>query len=288
MASALWFLRVRWYLLFASQLAAIGFGLCFSVFFGLLPASITGLDNPNFVLYCLGDLCGLGLAAWAFARFRRRTRAWEVTYELEVWARREAERRLHPVRAKCRRIAGRVFLWMPSALAAGVLFFLPVMSHLLHPSSHYLRHYKVPIPWNMLIFTSLFRPVFPNLVGAYMNRGWKGRFGIMTIGNDVQPLFSQLTFQSLDPKDGEFESYRRYMVPRWAKGTKEPGRQFHFGNIELTCREYRYSADITPWQIVACATPDTERERNLFVSFEGSAADVPAFYRIVEGIQPVE
>ena len=231
------------------------------------------------------------MTGFVFSAYRRKTRQWEVEFEIEVWMRGEAERRFHPTRARCKRVAGRVLLWLPSAVAALVLFFSPVLSHLRHPGAHYLEHYTVPIPWNMLAFSEKLGDD-RYLVAAYMIRGWKGQFGIMTIG-DVEPLSSQMSFESL-PTNSDFSIYRQYTVPRWPISTRKPGRQFHFGPIEMTCWEYSYglqhrlSSDGSPWEMIGCMTPDSERERNLFATVRGGKADTAAFYRIIERIQPVE
>lgn len=287
--SSFWFSRIQWLLLFARQLGLLGIGLTFSALLGLGTAGFTGLDNPSLLLYFLGVFCGFILTGFVFSAYRRKTRQWEVEFEIEVWMRGETERRLHPTRARCKRLTGRVLLWLPSALAALVLFFSPVLSHLRHPGSHYLKHYTVPIPWNMLAFSGT---LGDDSVAVYMIRGWKGQFGIITIG-DVEPLSSQMSFESL-PRDSDFSVYKQYTLPRWPIATRKSARQFHFGPIKLICWEYSYelqrglSSDRSLWEMIACTTPDSERERNLFATFRGGEADAAAFYRIIERIQPFE
>ncbi len=94
---------------------------------------------------------GSSLTVVEFFLFRRRTRPWKIEYDAVAFELNRAERRLHPRRARYKRIIGRTLLWAPSAVAAFVLLFFPVVSHLVHPSSRYLLRYRIPIPWT---FTS--------------------------------------------------------------------------------------------------------------------------------------
>jgi hypothetical protein len=94
---------------------------------------------------------GLLLTVVEFFRFRRRTRLWKIKYDAEGFEIGQAERRLHPSRARFRRIVGRTLLWVPSAIAAFVLFFFPVATHAFHPLSQYLTHYRIPIRWTFTV-----------------------------------------------------------------------------------------------------------------------------------------
>jgi hypothetical protein len=281
--AAFWFRHLQWILLFSCQLGVVGLGLYLSLLLGLVLSILTGFYNPSLSLFFGGFFGGLVLTACGLVAFRRRTTSWEVAYELEVWKRWERERREHPTRAKYKRRAHRVLRWMPSVLAAAVLFFLPVMSHLLHPSSHYLRHYKVPIPWNMLVVTSFLPPMGSDYAGAFAVRGWKGRFGMMTFLDDAPTLSSYISFSSLSPEDEARQQVEKSSFP--AKAHTAPDRVLHLAEIELNCW-------VTPYLAVryaiSCETPNNAGAHNLYARFDGSERDVLAFYSIVEHIQPAE
>jgi hypothetical protein len=132
---------------------------------------------------------GLILTVMEFIAFRRRTRPWKIEYDAVGWEFSRVDRRLHSPRARNKRIIRRALLWVPSALAASVLFFFPVATHLGHPGSRHLAHYRVPIPWTATVLS------FPSidLVAALVNSSRAGRFGVTPFW-DKEPLLSFMTF----------------------------------------------------------------------------------------------
>ena len=135
-------------LIFGSEVAVLLVGLALS---GLLGATFAYL-SPSGGLALSASFMGVLLTIGGWLAFRRKLRPWKLEYDAAGWELARSERKEHPRRAKCRRILGRTLLCVPSALAAMVLFCFPLMSHFAHPSSRYLRNYRVPIPWNDAVF----------------------------------------------------------------------------------------------------------------------------------------
>lgn len=76
----------------------------------------------------------------------RKTRQGDIEYEAARWLAKQATRQPNSHK-KLRAAVRQCLLWLPSSLAAFVLFFYPVASHIVHPGDHYLTHYRVSIPW---------------------------------------------------------------------------------------------------------------------------------------------
>jgi hypothetical protein len=111
-------------------------------------------DSDGDWLGAVAFYAGVAVTVIGFVVVRRKTRRWKVEYELASWRLSQTERKLHPAHARFKRMAKRMLLCLPSTIAAGVLFFFPAATHVVHPSSHYLRHYLVPIPWTFAVFPS--------------------------------------------------------------------------------------------------------------------------------------
>jgi len=135
---------VKRFLVFASELGVLVVGVIVSLALG---ASFFGYlgDSWAQAAFCSGLLATVA----GFVALRHKTRPWKIEYDAVGWAARRAERKLHPIRSKYKRIAGRTLLCVPSAVALLVLLFLPVASHMMHPGPRYLGHYRVSIPWTL-------------------------------------------------------------------------------------------------------------------------------------------
>lgn len=268
--------RIQWLLLFACQLAVVGLGLILSFYVAVFALFLAVyLEAPvqlALLLLLLGFLCGLVLTGLAMKAFRRRTRTWEIQYEVEVWARRKAESRY-------KRIARRALVCVPALLASIVLFFFPVVSHLTHPGSRYLKHYRIPVPWNLPVFSSL-RPKQASILRVYGPSGERADS-------------SEMSFESLAVEEPEFTAGRRY-YETWTKAEYKLRRDFQLGKVAFTCWEYRFARWPEPaagsdvWRYIACETPIDIREQNLYASFAGSETDLPTFYKIIKGIRPTD
>jgi hypothetical protein len=278
-------------LLFASEVGVLAVGLVFSLAVAACIDSVEGgLTAPVFY-------SGLFLTVAGVLVFRRKTRPWKIKYEAESWELSRAERRLHPARVRYKRIAQRALLWVPSLLAAVVLFFLPVATHVVHPCSHYLRHYRVPIPWNFAVFSSPGPPAAYSYVLAFASSSGKGRFG-MTRSWDSEQVPSVMLFGSIQPDADTFEFNHRSTMSRRAGAAQELQRGFRLGNIAFTCWQYvhhdRYGVRSGPsgakplWWNIDCETPVDVRQHNLYAWFEGREEDIPAFYKIIEGVRLIK
>ncbi len=232
-------------------------------------------------------LSGLVLTVVCLVIFRRKTRPWKIRYDAESWRLNQIERRLHPGRARFRQIAKRILIWVPAAMAALVLFFFPIASHLVHPSSRYLGHYRIPIHWTYTVFAA---PQF-DLLEVVINSGVRGRFGttpfLITPFWMVPEPLSLATFESAtNPSSFNFE--------KMAASIKESSliRRFQLGDEALTCWQYRprdqhvsFSAG-GDWY-VTCAAPTAAHERYFSAHFRGRREDLRAFYQIIEGVRPL-
>jgi hypothetical protein len=75
-------------------------------------------------------------------------------------------------------------------------------------------------------------------------------------------------------------------------------REFRLGEVSFTCWQYLEprrndmsvgSPDREPlWWDIDCETAVNIREQNLYAWFVGRTADIPAFYKIIEGITQVQ
>jgi hypothetical protein len=125
------------------------------------------------VLFNSTLLLPFGIAATGiiFVVLRRQTRNRYLQYELT----RRPLKRSEPLSAKWRPL-----LWLPSSLAVLMLLFFPVGSHIIHPSGHYLRHYRIPIPWNWTVIDQWVSPSEQGWVTVAPSGDGIGRFGVTT------------------------------------------------------------------------------------------------------------
>ena len=242
-------------------------------------------------------MLGLLLSVAGFVAIRRRTRPWKIEYDAVGFALRQAERRTHPARAKCKRTTGRILIWVPTLIAALVLFFFPIASHLLHPSSRYLPNHLVPVPWNFTVFSSLeLSPKYGSVTALGRNTG-AGRFGLTPAGSR-EPL-SVMSF-------GAFRSDFISLTvasdrAREAASHGGTRREFRLGDVTLTCWQYKparnrgwvsgpFAFRIFAghfWQIECEAPADVHRQQ-FGASFTGREEDVATFYKTLEGVTAVE
>jgi hypothetical protein len=294
---------IKRFLLFVCELGILGFGFVFSLV--LAVATAMGINSSQesvsieVAAFSSGLLCGLILTGVGMAAMRRKTRPWEIECGAAEWAASRAERKSHPRRARYKRIAKRILVWAPSAIAAGVLFLVPVATHLVHPSSHYLRYYRVPIPWNMMVFSPPSAPSGYGIVEAFGSSGGMGRFGVtpFRIGDPLQrteALSSGMVFESIDPGTERFGFSRERGASRRGRAGQASGREFQLGGVRFTCRQYvergwRWASGTeAPWWEIDCETPVDVRERNLYARFVGRERDIPVFYEIIEGVRAVK
>lgn len=250
-----------------------------SVVFG--PPAI-GVAEAVFSICSLLTLAGLVL-------FRRKTRAWKIDYDATNYRHEKAERKLHPVRAKLKRVFFRTAIWLPSAIAALVVFCFPIASHLACPNSHYLRHFRVPIPWTATVLPQYQRG--SDLVEALVNSSGKGRFAVTTFWDPEPTLLSLMRFWERTDVDRSTYDYAGLAVRDAA--TQVLRRDFEVGDLVLSCWQYVPRRNMfrmgvgTMWRI-GCQTPAPARQPGFNASFYGSERGIPAFYRVIQGVTPLE
>src|SRR6266481_4549679 len=143
----------------------------------VLTVAVAALVDPRFAIFAF--VIGLVVTVASLIVIRRKTRRFKIQYDAANWMASRPFRQLHPIRAKYLHMLRRCLIWFPTACAAFVLFFFPVASHIVHPRSHFLRHYRVPIPWNFMVFSSSPGPPEEySVVNALASSTGKGRFGI--------------------------------------------------------------------------------------------------------------
>ena len=233
--------------------------------FSLMVATMAYSGTESVLAGLLGWLGGAVLPGYAFIKFHRRTRPWEIDHEAAAWLRDREKRRAAPRRAKFQRVAWQILPWLPSALATFVLFFPAAASHLLYPCSRFLPHYRIPIPWNAL--TVVWSNDFTNFVFAMVPNSSHG----LSVG-----LSSMMTFSS----DPDATPDRWLPPPEFVVLQRD--LQLH--EIPLTCWQYSRRA---PFE-VTCHTPSHVTLYNLSAGFSGHEKDLTLFYSILERTTPVE
>jgi hypothetical protein len=272
-------------LLFAGEVGIIGLGLILSSALAIWLGFIAGQAVGAFAFYF-----GLLLTLIAFFITRRRHRPLKIEYDAVGWQLSQVDRKLHPVRVRYKRIALRVLLCVPSAIAAMVMFFFPVASHLVHLRSHYLRHYRIPIPWTFAVFKMIGPPSEYEYVIALSKRP----FGVTPFWGKDQ-VYSGMSFGVRVPDPGR-RDFDRETVELMRHGADQMlSKEFRLADIEITCRQY-----VPPyrgfrawplgtersWQ-ADCEAPVDRYRHSFNASFYGRQEDLPAFYKVIEGVTPV-
>ena len=112
-------------------------------------------------------------------------------------------------------------------MAAFVLFFFPIASHLMFPTSHYLRHYRIPIPWTVTVLSlSSLAP------GIECIQALVGSNGITRLGDPESVFSSSMSFFSRT--DVETFGYNpQRLAPQALR------RDFQARDLTLSCWQYQ-------------------------------------------------
>jgi hypothetical protein len=282
-------------LLFASELGflVLGFALAFAIASHIAVANdcYNSVECPT--ASAVID-AGVVLTIVGFVLLRRKTRSWKIEYDAVGWALAQSERKLHPTRSRYKRVASRVLVWIPSVIATTVLLFFPAASHLIRPGSQRLEHYRVSIPWTLVV-TPVPGVPSDSFVAAFTLIGSNGAFGLTPFWQGE--IFSSemgfgSTLHASDASEDNIITERRHVG-----ATQLSRRGFRLGDVALSCWQYLPPHDwpyrrrgidsAASWQI-DCQTPVGISGQHFYASFRGSEADVPAFYKIVEGVEPVK
>jgi hypothetical protein len=276
---------------FTLEVSILTAGFVVSTIIGALAGDLFG---PESIWPPLTFCAGLVVTVLAILRFRRISQPWKIEYDAANYIIGKTQRHLHPNWAKAKRIVGRTALWLPSAIAAMVLVFLPVMTHLANLRSHYVRHYRVPIPWTSSVF-SLSGPTGDDFVEVLTNSTGNGRFGISAFWNREPGFSSHISF--FRSQAGEIVDYTD--EPTWLKrsgATQVVRKEFRLGTIPLTCWQFMPPMHVRgyrrfgpePTREVTCSTPADLPERSFRARFRGQEGDIAIFDKILRGVTPVD
>lgn len=270
------------------EVGVLGLGFVVSIALGAFVHELIGL---GFFAFCSGLL----VTSVGFLMILRRHRTARFEYDVVGWEIARADRKVHPRCDRVKKVVWRILVWVPSAVAALVLFFFPVASHLLHPSSRYLRHYRIPIPWTVTILSPVFsQPELApesNLVEAFVSNSAWGQFGVTPFWGR-KGLSSTMGFMSVNPHGRVgYNNQPTLAIRRGAADVTR--REFQLGNVTVACWQYvlrhrpGYPYRTGPWE-VSCSTSEDVHEFNLRAWFYGEDSDLPIFYKTIEGVAPVE
>lgn len=235
-----------------------------------------------------GLFAALAITVAGFLAWRRKTQSWVVEYYADLWETERAERKLHPARARFKRRAKRILVWVPSLIAAVVLLDFPVATHVVCPA---LKHYRVPIPWNIAVVTPPWVPGGRDILGFATNAR-NGRFGMPRFW-DIRENSSAMDFESR-PDYAEASEYSGSAAGFLRK-------DFRSNGLTLTCWQSVNSYSRIYHWLIACQTsadaasvfprlalPPGLRRPSLRASFYGREQDIPTFYKIIEGVTPID
>ncbi len=273
-------------LLFAFETTVFAFGT-------VLAVAIAALVEPRFA--SLATVTGFVVTVASLAVIRRKTRRFKIEYDAANWVARRSFRQLYPTQARYLHVLWRCLLWLPTVCAVFVLFFFPVASHIVHPRSHFLRHYQVPIPWNFMVFSSSPGPPDQySVVDALASSSGIGRFGITPFW-DSEYVPSLMGFGSVGP-NGSFEINHRGSESRRKGAAQLSKRNFQLSSVDLTCWQYLspqsraarfwlgHSYDDRPLWEIACETPVDVHDHDFYALFYGRSEDIPAFYNVLQNV----
>jgi hypothetical protein len=237
-------------------------------------------------------VAGLVLTVFSVWVIRKKTEKWKLEYDAASWMANRSARQ--PRQARHIRLLRRYLLWCPSVCAALVLFFFPVASHFAHPRSHYLKHYRVPIPWTFTVLPSLGPLREYSYVDALVSSSGKGRFGVTPFW-DSEQVFSRMSFGSVGP-NGAFEFDHKMMELRRDGAAQVSRRDFRLGDVAVICWQYLpqnrrgirfwlgHSYDSRLLWEIACETPVDVHVRDFYASFYGRSEDISAFYTVLQRV----
>ena len=175
----------------------------------------------------------------------------------------------------------RLLFWLPSIAALWVLLFLPFATHLIHPSSHYLPKYRVPIPWAWTAVPVCFGDMC--WVDAVISSNGRGRLGMTPFWPTAQ--LSMVSF-GIPNSDGYDDSDWK---PRGVSQLTMV--DLNMGNMPLRCWQYTSQSDLFNRQLVGLGADVMAwsvvcHNCNFYANFFGRAEDIPAFYSVLQHTIP--
>jgi hypothetical protein len=283
-------------LLFAGELGALVLGLALASAVASYIAVANDCYNSAECPVASAVLnAGVVLTIVGFVLLRRRTRPWKLEYDAVGWALAQTERKLHPTRTRYKRVVSRILVWTPSGIAATVLLFFPATSHLIRPGSQHLSHYRVSIPWTLVVIPAP-GVSSDNFVTAFTLIGSSGKFGLTPFWKS-EVFSSEMGFGSQLRGADASEFTNRMTELRHVGATQFLRRDFRLGDVALTCSQYlpphdwpfrRGNIGSTALLQIDCETPVGLRGQHFYAWFRGRGSDIPAFYKIIAGVESVK
>jgi hypothetical protein len=208
---------------------------------------------------------------------RLSTRPFKDSYE--GCAMERVERSQNRKRWKRKWLMRRILIWIPSAIAAFVLLFFPVMSHVLFPRAGQLPYYCVSLPWNWVVMPGKYFGSTNWGVWADIFSGYKTRFGPMPPFRQTY-LYREAYFLCIPPwKVNAAHQHTEEEVKGFFGRPGTVRRELLVGDTRILCWE------IPGW--VRCITPLEEKMRAFEAGYRGPPEALPAFYEAIRTMKPV-
>lgn len=237
----------------------------------------------------MGLLLGLAVLVAAILAVRRKTRQLDIEYEAAKWLAKRSTQRSNS-RRRLRATIRQCLLWLPSVIAAFVLFFYPVASHIVHPGERFLTHYRVPIPWTWELRLRQRDSDGFSYVHASLDSEGSRRFGMTPHWLRDTPANVYFASRIWRP-----ETELSYEKLQRANTTNVSRLELRAGDSPIICWQYMFNRGLdwgiwgseAPWQVV-CETPSYVTDRDFYGSFIGRKEDLPAFYGVLTKVKSVD
>lgn len=271
-------------LLFAGEIVFMFLGVVFSLIAGVYP----GMFDAR--LGFLAFLVSFSLICGALIWFHRKTGNWFIAADAAAWLAHRSRQQLHHGQSKYIHTALRSLLWLPSLLAAFVLVFFPVASHLVFSGTNAGSHYRMTAPLNWLILRGTDSSVFM----AFFSEKGLSHYGFTPVWfNHKMPSVAEFFVSSPDDAPEWYRPKHERATRHFTHGAV---RQFQLGTITATCFECQHTYQdqashhsiFSPpvlWESL-CSTEKNGSDYNLRASFFGHREDLAAFYEALTTAKP--
>jgi hypothetical protein len=279
----------------ALELAVLFIGVVFSLDLAIEPDATFGLERRPIYVSVLIFVTGFLLTVLVFLVVHRRTPPSKIEHDAARYLLARAKGESRPARPQVSRIALRALLCFPSLIALVTLFFFPAASHLIRLRQRQrVGPYGIDIPWSLVMIPM---PEVPadRFITAFALAGSGGHFRLSSFWR-TEMFSSEMGFGSVESADSTADVRARYQSREFEGARALTQRDLRVGALILTCWQFlppsvgwRHGSpgergDL--WQ-VHCETPVGLRGNHFYAWFNGQDADLPAFYGIVERVQPL-
>ena len=263
------------FLLLTVQAAILLVGLAAAIL------SAEQLDSAGNDLAVVSFFSCLAIAIAGLALLRRVSRKWKLRWDAEAYLEFRARVRRSSSRTKLFERMRRGAMCLPSLLAAFVLFFLPISSHVAYAGRGVLAHYRVSIPVNWM----LLRSAGGRFVWAFFSSEGAAHYGV-TPNWLKQPGPSSVTLIWSEPWDrsGWWRPEHEEKAGKFTHLSKE---EFAIGEMNMECWEYPGRRwEPATWVEILCSTAGNGKDFNLRASFYGERADKKSFLEVIRSARP--